>query len=459
MPDYPKEYNFGPKNIIIFPPHGLEYIAAHIQDIADVRIIDNRFFNLKKITDEIKRFKPDYVGISCNYSMQIYHVNKIAKISKDNGAKTVVGGWHPTLIPEETLSFPWIDIIAHSEGELTFREMIQKDSPKGVKGLWYKENGKIIRNPFRELMDLNQIRYPARNIRDKKIKSRYHFFGMAFESMETSRGCPFRCKFCCIHNFYRHTYRCRSIPHIMGELRQIKNKCNQVYIIDDNFMVNPKHISGLCDAIIKEKLNMFFNTTARVDMVSKHPEIFEKMAKAGFIFLFLGIEAYSNRTLQNLKKQFKFREIKNAIKILHDLGYMIQGNVILGANFDDTEQDLQSTIEITKSLDLDFPTFSLLTPYPGTELMEEVMSKNLLLKKDWRDFNWFTPTIRYQNLTSEQLTEYINKAYKEVRFFNNPMGRFIRWYRARGLSFYISRICNLKNFKYLLSGIKNLVQN
>ncbi|MHA1385641.1 MAG: hypothetical protein ACTSR3_17960, partial [Candidatus Helarchaeota archaeon] len=68
MPDYPKEYNFGPKNIIIFPPHGLEYIAAHIQDIADVRIIDNRFFNLKKITDEIKRFKPDYVGISCNYS-------------------------------------------------------------------------------------------------------------------------------------------------------------------------------------------------------------------------------------------------------------------------------------------------------------------------------------------------------------------------------------------------------
>ena len=96
----------------------------------------------------------------------------------------------------------------------------------------------------------------------------------------------------------------------------------------------------------------------------------------------------------------------------------------MGANLDDTEQDLESTIEIAKSLDLDMPTFSLLTPYPRTELMEEVQKKDLLLTKDWRKFDWFTPTIKYQHLTTEQLREYLDKAYNEVPFFSNPLSRF-----------------------------------
>lgn len=458
MPDYPKNFRYGPKTRITFSPLGLEYIAAHIQDIADTRIFDNRFSDLKKLEREITDFQPDYVGISVNFSFQIYHANAIAKMAKENGSTTVMGGWHPTLVPAETLSFPWVDIVVRSEGELTFRELLQKQGPQGVSGLSYKYNGKIIHNPSRELADLNQFRLPARLLSIKERQRKYNFFGLPMEAMETSRGCPFHCKFCCIHNFYQHMYRHRSIPHIMQELYQLQQMCSFIFIVDDNFMVYPKHIEQLCDEIIKQRLNLFFMTTARVDMVSKHRKIYEKMAKAGFISLFLGIESYSNKTLKNLRKQFEFQEIKSAVKILHDLGFLIQGNVILGASLDDTIQDLESTLDISKSLDIDILSFSLLVPYPGTELTEEIEKEGLLLSKDWRKYNWLTPLIKYPHLTSEQLLEYLDRSYSELPRLKNPSQQIVRLVRAHGFPFIFPRIFNKTSFKSMFSSARNIIR-
>jgi len=459
MPDYPKNFRYGPKTQIQLSPLGLEYIAAHIQDVAETRIFDNRPSNQKRLEQEIQKFKPDYVGISVNFTFQIYHANSIAKIAKDNGAVTVIGGWHPTLAPDNTLSFPWVDIVIRSEGELTFRELLQKKDPQGVAGLSYKRDGKIIHNPVRELADLSRLRLPARDYISAQERSRkYTFFGIPMEAMETSRGCPFNCKFCCIHNFYQHKYRHRSVPHIMQELHQLETMCNFIYIIDDNFMVNPQHVEQLCDEIIKQRVNLLFMTTARVDMASKHREIFEKMAKAGFISLYLGIESYSNKSLQNLNKQFDFQEIKSAVKIFHDLGFLLQGNVILGANLDDTIQDLESSLEISKSLDIDLLSFSFLIPYPGTELTAEMENQGLLLSKDWRKYNWFMPLIKYPHLTSEQLLKYLERGYTELPLFKNPLQKIMRLVRARGLSFILPRICTMTSFKSTFSGIRNIIR-
>lgn len=459
QPDYPKDYRYGPKSAILFPPLALECIAGNTSDMADIRIFDHRVRNIESLKQEIKNFDPNYIGISCNFTTQIYHVNALAKICKEycNGTKIVVGGWHPTLVPNETLSSPYIDIIVRSEGELTFRELIEKDSPKGVKGLSYKKDNKLIHNEERELGDLDRINSPDRSLRNKKTRKRYNFFGIPADCLETSRGCPFRCNFCSVHNFYRHKYRTKSTKNIMKELEEINRYTKFAYIIDDNFMVYPDHITDLCDAIIDANLNMLFMTTARVDMVSKHPEIFEKMADAGFIYLFMGLESFSNKTLTNLNKQFEFKEIRRAIKILHDLGFIIQGNIILGANYDDGVEDLESTIEIARSLDIDLPTFSLLTPYPMTELREEVEEKGILLDREWRDYTWFKPMIKYPNLTSEQLEYYITKAYSELRFFSSPMHRIMRIMKYRGMSYFLRRFANYNFMKSLLPSVKNLI--
>ncbi len=241
----------------------------------------------------------------------------------------------------------------------------------------------------------------------------------------------------------------------MKELREIRKHNRTVYFIDDNFVANPQHIMKLCDAIIRERLNMFFMSTARADMVVRHPGVFKKMAEAGFIMVFLGLESFSDKTLNTLNKQFQFKQIKSAIKILHNFGFFIQGNIILGADFSDTETDLQSTIDIAKSLDIDIPTFTLLTPYPGTELMDRVIKENKLISQNWRDFNWVTPTMKYPHLTSDQLREYHLKAYAEVPVFSHALRRINRVLRFHRLQFYILRGLNLETLKGIINVFKH----
>ncbi len=455
QPDYPLEHKYNPKNAMLLPPLGLESIAAHVQDLAETRILDNRLHGISWISREVERFQPDFVGISCCFSMGIARVMEIARMAKRHGGVTVLGGWHPTLLVDEVLASPDVDIVVRSEGEQTFRELIQRGIPTGVVGLSYKQDGRVIHNPDRPLADMNRQKLPARDLLTNGTRHAYGIFGYPMDVMEASRGCPYKCTFCAIHNFYRHTYRHRSISHIMQELRQVRKTCRTVYFIDDNFIADTRHVSRLCDAIIRERLNMLLLTTTRADTVVKHPELFKKMADAGFILVFVGLENFSNKSLAKLNKQLSFQQITSAIRILHDLGFIIQGNVILGSDFADTEADLERTIKISKVLDVDVPTFSLLTPFPGTELMREVQEKKLLIKTDWRDFNWVSPTMRYPNLTPEQLVKYHLKAYEEVPFFSSPGKRLVQMLRARHLLFFIIRLCNWETLKGFVSMATN----
>lgn len=444
----------------IFPPLGLEYIAAYIEDIAEVRIIDNRLktVNLKVVEGIIRNFRPDYVGLSCNFSFQAYITDTIANIAKTYGSRTVIGGWHPTLLPDEMLASPSVDIVVRGEGEITFRELIQKDSPIGVRGLSYKQNGKLIHNPDRDLLDLKKIRHPVRHYRSTAALESYNFFGFPIDCIEVNRGCPYSCNFCCIHEFYRHRYRSRAIPDVIKELqsREIKERASLVFVVDDNFVVNRKYVMALCNAIIRSGIKMFFRTQVRVDTIVKYPEVFKKMADAGFLFLYLGFESFSDRALKKMNKQLTFNEIKSAVKILKDLGYVIQGNVILGADLEDSKKDLESTIEIAKGLDIDMLSFTLLTCFPGTALMEYIQEKDMLLTKDWRDFNELAPTIKYPNLTPEELKFYLIKANKEIPLFNNPIKRFGNLIHSRGFKFFITRIMQMKQIRTIPKLIKVL---
>lgn len=459
-PSYSNVYRWGPQTDIITPPLGLEYIAAYIKDIADVRIIDNRLetVNLKVIEKAIEQFQPDYVGISWNYSSQIDITRRIARIAKTHGCRTVVGGWHPTLVPRETLEFHSIDIVVRGEGEISFRELIQNNSPIGIPGLSYKQDGKQIHNPDIELMNLKHVRPPARHFRSVAAKTTYNFFGIPVDCIETSRGCPYSCNFCCIHHFYRSKYRQHAIHDIIKELHssEIRNRARLIYIIDDNFVVDHKFVMELCNAIIQSRINKYFMTQVRVDMIVNHPEVFEKMADAGFIYLFLGLESFSDETLEKLNKQIKFNQIKSALKILHDLGFIVHGNIILGANLEDTKQDLESTIEIAKNLDVDLLTYSLLTPFPGTKLWEQVLSEDLLVTRDWNEFNWSNPVIKYPHLSADDLRYYLTKAYKETMSFNRPWQGIRRLVQTRGLKFNMLRIDPIGIFKIFFQMMKNL---
>jgi radical SAM superfamily enzyme YgiQ (UPF0313 family) len=437
-----------------FPSLALEYIAAYIEDIpgVSVQITDAKAENLsrKSLITRMQEFKPDLVGLTVPVTSAIDNVMEVARFAKKLGATVVLGGWHPTLDVGDTLD-KGADIVVRGEGELTFQELVQKGTPVGVAGLSYKENGSYIHNPDRDFIkNLDMLKFPARHLRPKNGK--FEMFHMIIDCIETSRGCMSKCKFCSTHIVYRGKWRYRSVPSVLEELIEIgKNpKITDVFFVDDNILVNMRRIRELSIEIIKakhkkvipEKLRFFFQ--GRLDLMARYPEIVKLMGQAGFWLVLVGIEAVTEETLKSINKGATLEQMKQGIKALHDAGIIILGNTIIGANLDATVKDELATIRyVAEKLDLDFASFTILTPFPGTVLCKELEERNLILTKDYSKYNWLNPVIRTNNISPGTLKRLLFRGFYAVNYYSqHKFGVLKRAIRSRGLGyiFNITRI-------------------
>jgi radical SAM superfamily enzyme YgiQ (UPF0313 family) len=448
--------NFITKSItdnFTIPPLGLESIAANIIDLVEVKIIDGKVRNLtpNEIIQEINEFNPDLVGISCCFTIGINFALKIAYESKKLSYKTILGGWHPSFAHSEILKYPFVDIIVRGEGELTFRELIKNNNLEGIKGISYKNNGSIVNNPDRPLIkDLNKLPLPARKLRDNKTS--FQIFQMPLDAIETSRGCPYRCTFCNIHLFYRGMFRTKNTDRVIQELKIISNQkvCNNVLIVDDNFTANMKRVEEICDKIIDEEIKLDLICQSRIDVIKNNPEIVKKMSKAGFWLFFLGIESFNQKSLNSIQKRVQFRDIVEAIKILHENNILIIGSLLIGSSLDEEEKDVELMIKIVKKLGIDFPIYSIMTPLPGTKFRDILISKGFLLSQDWSKYNFTTAVNRLNNLSKEKLEELLSKAYYYGYFNRGWKDTLIRLYKQKGIKF-------LLNFRKIYSIVKDFL--
>ena len=430
-----------------FPPLALEYIASYVKNIVEVRILDTKAANLtlKQFKQKLEEFKPDMVGLTVPVTSAIDTVLIYARIAKLASCTTVIGGWHPTLAVEQTLSSPWIDILVRGEGEFTFRELIEKGSPESINGLSYKIEGEIIHNPDRPfLKNLDELKFPSRYL----VKNyTYKIFNMNCDAIETSRGCPQGCRFCSTHVVYKRRWRARSVENVIKELEIIsKNKkISDVFFVDDNILVDMKRVGRLCieiirgkrEGTIKKKFRFFFQ--GRLDSIASFPKITKLMSIAGFWLVLVGVEATNDKTLKLIDKGFKLENIKRGIQVLHECGIMIMGNVIIGANLEDTIDDIFITIKRTRELDLDLPSFTLLTPFPSTDYYNELKQKNLLLSEDYSQYNWLNPVIKTEKLNSTALKLLLFLGFFYINYYGggwkNKLKLFYKNTKSRGLKF------------------------
>ena len=404
-------------------PIGLEYIAASIEDIVDeVNIIDMELEQSPFYTF-LDDLNPDLVAITMS-ATDHYEGLRIAKIAKEKGCTTVLGGYHPTAVPDELLSHPQVDLIVRGEGEDTMKTLVQEDSFKDVPGLSYKVNGKIVHNSDRPLIqDLDALPFPARHLRRHEYKDHIMFEkDRETEVITMSRGCWGRCSFCCEPMMCRGHQRFRSPENVMKELLEIvsfhKGRPLSILVTDPNFMGSPKRVDRLCDLLHQYKLDIRFSVLIRADSVVRNPELIEKMCENGILSYEMGIESPKAEDLKNIQKNITVEMQEKAVKILGDNGAWAGGTLVIGLP-GQTEEEITGFPLYAREIGLTGAAFGVATPFPGTEFYRDIAQEGLIVEPDWSRYDEMHSVFELKSVSRKRLEELAT--YCHARFWTLDM--------------------------------------
>lgn len=398
-------------------PIGLEYIAAYIEDTVEhVNIVDMEMEH-RKFQSLINLYSPDIVGISLSATEHNEGL-RLAKIAKKNGVTTVVGGYHPTSVPDLMLSCPQLDIVVRGEGELTMRELVEKGTPENVPGASYKKNEKIIHNEDRpRIENLDILPFPARRLRQYSYKSQDRTTDCDVIMM--SRGCNGLCSFCCEPSMSHACLRCRSPENVMKEILEMaeyhEGKPLSVIFADPNFMGNPNRVDRLCDLLMEQDLNIEFGALVRADAMAKNPEIVKKMCGAGIIKFEMGIESPNLKDLKSTKKGFTANVHREAVRNIRENGGRAGGTFVIGLP-DQTEEEIKVFPTYAKEIGLTAAAFGIATPFPGTEFYKELDKQGLIFETNWDNFDEMHSVYRTKHLSKEKIEELAT--YCMAKFWN-----------------------------------------
>jgi len=392
-------------------PTGLEYIAAYIEDIVDeVNIIDLEM-EPKPIQRTVEKYldmlKPDIVGISMSATEHSEGL-EIAQLAKNRDIMTVLGGYHPTAIPDELLSYPQVDFVVRGEGEITMYELVTKEDAKGVNGVSYKDGDEIIHNPDREFIeDLDSLPFPARHLRRYKYRTTL-FRDREHDVLTASRGCWGRCSFCCEPSMSKSRQRYRSPENVMDEILEIVTFHNRkpisIDVTDPNFMGKPKLVDQLCDLLAQHNLDIRFGVKVRADSVARYPDIVRKMIAVGIEGFEMGIESPNMRDIKSTSKGLKTDIHVKAVNNIKRWGGNAGGTFVIGLP-DHTEDEILQFPRYAKKIGLTSSAYGIATPFPGTKFYEELNAKGLIFENDWNRYDEMHSVFKAKYLSSERIEE------------------------------------------------------
>jgi len=334
----------------------------------------------------------DLVGISSITSTSTRSYKLISEIKKINpDVLIVMGGAHPTFMPEEVIE-NGSDYAVRGEGEKTIIELISaiegKIALEDVDGLSFKKDGKFIHNKDRELIEnLDDMPFPDWSLLENHKEINYI-------PIQTSRGCPYGCKFCSVIKVFGRKYRFRSVNSIIAEIKYLLKtfegtKAKRVFFYDDNFSANKTRTKNLLKKIIEENIKMpTWFSQDRLD-ISEDEELMELMVKTGCKRIMAGIESVNPETLKEYKKGQKVEDIKSSIEKLHKHGIGVHGMFVLGSEHDDIDS-IKKTMSFIIDNKIDTVQIMILIPFPGTEIYNEYKEQGRMIfdgAKNWYLFD------------------------------------------------------------------------
>jgi radical SAM superfamily enzyme YgiQ (UPF0313 family) len=220
----------------------------------------------------------------------------------------------------------------------------------------------------------------------------------------TSLGCPFQCTFCSIWKEHNSIYYQRKVESVIEELKLIDYKI--VRFSDANTIVNFKFINELFDRIIEEKIDKMYIMDIRADTAVKHPDLIEKLAKAGLKVVITGFESFRDEELVKYNKKSEAKMIKQAIDIFHANDILLRGNYVVPPDYD--EDDFKALSDYANSHKVTYAGYTILTPMPGTEFYDEVKAN--IIDHDYSKYNFFNSVMKTK-LPVEQFYENMGKLW------------------------------------------------
>jgi radical SAM superfamily enzyme YgiQ (UPF0313 family) len=368
-------YKFGRKLLkaIKIPQLNLHILASLTPDDVDITVVDEEIRAIDCSLDF------DLVGISC-MTATANRGYQLSDMFRQRGSKVVLGGIHPTILPEEAIQHADAVVIGEAEG--CWADVIN-DFRKGKLQKFY-------RAPF---PDLSKYPFPRRD---------FHIDNTIFNciGLITTRGCPYACEFCSVTDFYGRKIRHRPVSMVVEDIKQSGSKT--FFILDDNITGHPKYSKKLFEALIPLGIEWVGQSSISL---AKDKDMLKLCRSSGCGALLFGLESVSPSSLMGMKKSLKsIEETEEAIKIIQDNGIAFHPSIILG--FDtDTKAIFDDTLEFLARAKLPTMGLYVMTPYPGTQIYQRFKDQGRIISHDWDHYDHYTVVFQPKNMTPQELAE------------------------------------------------------
>ena len=453
---FPEE--FGTSTTHRWHPLGLLYIgAALLKHGHDVKLLDGAFYTHKEIIKEFCLFQPEFVGIHANCPMWTKAVKTANDIRAINAnVYLTVGGPAPIGWKERCLhECESINCIFTAEGEYSVPklvEILEKNEMDGlydIRGIIFRDKkNQIIKNPDDyPIQDLDLLPFPAFHLLGNNATKYKPNIGtykrLPVFSMITSRDCSHGSCIFCFHTFSSKKTRFRSPKNVVDEMEYlVKNfGAREIKFLDDTFTADAKRVHEICDEIRSRKLKVIWYISSRADAVNR--ELLADMKSAGCYSILYGVESGVQKNLDALSKGTTLNQIREAVSDAKSVGLKVSTPFIFGIPGETYKEGLE-TIKFACELNGDMVNFHTLTPYPGTELYDNV-EKYGQMTDVTDDLTFETAAFVPYSMTQEEIIKLKELAFK--KFYFRP-------------AYIIKRLLSIRNKNDLLAlfyGAKTLI--
>lgn len=372
----------------------------------EIRVFD------ENIADIDYTWKADLVGITVR-TMFANRAYEISETYRKRGAKTVLGGIHPSMCPEDAL--PHCDSVVIGEAEDIWHTVLQ-DAENGCLKRLYKAD---------KFADLTAAPAPQRS---SLSKSRY-----LLDIVQTTKGCPFHCEFCAVHAFDGQTIRSKTVDQVLREIQGISSSSalykrkKAIFFADDNIIANKAFARELFLALKPYNINWMCQASINI---SKEDELLELMRASGCGAVFIGFESTSQENLAMMEKGVNRRyNYLEAIAKIQSYGILVHSSFIVGYDFD-SQATFDDLIGFISEANLLIPLINILTPLPGTKLFKRLEAEGRILHKDWSKYDTQHVVFSPARMSADELLHGYRKVMRSVYSFDSISTK-LNYYWAR----------------------------